>query len=286
MNLEQLITSVRFDYLDDDPESTPKKYLWDDEFMFRAFTEAERQACNRQNLLYDDSSAEYTQIQLIDGQSSYDVPQKVTKIEYVGFEDLETVRQSKHELNRNNSDWRTETGMTDNPTQYFMRGHKLRFVPSPLASKDATFIQLLEPTTGMVTDDTWWDTTNSLLYLYSGSSWVATTNASLGTVSLEVFRLPECDLANTSDEPEIAEEYHRDLIYWVLHEAYKKQDADSFQQERSDDFLARFTEVFGEYISAEIRLNQMQQRGSLHLRPTRYTSRLTRSTNADDWDDL
>ena len=244
MNLEQLITIVRFDYLDDDPESAPKKYLWDDEFMFRSFTEAERQACNRQNLLFDDTTAEYTQITLVSGKSTYDIPQKITKIEYVSFEDKEVDRQSKHELNRNNTDWRTETGMTDKPVQHMIRGHKIRFIPSPDAD-DAGEV-----------------------------------------VSLEIFRLPECDFLNLSSEPEIPEEYHRDLIYWVLHEAYKKQDADRFNQERSDYFLSRFTEIFGEYISAEVRLNQMQQRGSLHLRPTAYTSKLTRSTNADDWNDL
>ena len=128
MNIEQLITSVRYDYLDDGPESTPKKHLWDDEFMFRAFTEAERQACNRQNLLFDDSTAFYTQLKLKSGQSTYDVPQLVTKVEYVGFEDAAIERQSKHEIERNNPAWRTLTGMAGKQVQYVMRGHKIRFI--------------------------------------------------------------------------------------------------------------------------------------------------------------
>ena len=241
MNIGQLIDIVRFDYLDDNPDGDVKKYLWDDEFMFRAFTEAERQACNRQNLLFEDSVDEYTKINLVDGKSTYDIPQKVTCIEYVGFEDTVISRQSKHEVERNNPAWRTLTGMTGKVINYVVRGHKIRFIPSP------------------DTDD-------------AGKK-----------VSLEIFRLPDLDLTNLSSVPEIPEEYHRDLIYWVLHEAYKKQDSDRFDQERSDYFLGRFSQVFGEYISAEVRLNQMQQRKSLHLRPQRYTSSMTRSSSSDDW---
>ena len=237
MNAGDLITIVREDYLDD----AVGDKLWSDAFMFRSFTEAERQACNRQNLLFDDSTVEYTNITLADGVSTYALDQKVTELEHVIFDNLKVNQLSKHEIERSNPSWRSLDGMTGKVVNYIVRGRTIRFIPAPDADDDAK------------------------------------------TVYLEVFRLPASDMTAITDVPEIPEEYHRDLIYWVLHEAYKKQDSDAFNQERSDYFLGRFNQVFGEYIPAEVRLNQMQQRSSLHLRPTAYTTRLTQSTNNDDW---
>jgi len=237
MNIEQLILAVRSDYLDDNPQGN----LWDDAFMFRAFTEAERQVCNRQNILFDDSTDEYTKLVLVDGQSTYALSPKVTKLEAVIFDNTLVAHKSKHEIERLNPKWRSLSGMTGKAIEYVIRGSTIRFIPSPNI------------------DD-----------------------AGLA-VNLEVYRLPDVALDGLASEPEIPEEFHRDLIYWVLHEAYKKQDSDMFNQERSDYFLGRFTEVFGEYISAEVRLNQNQQRKSLHLRPTKYTTKMSTSSD-DDWD--
>ena len=103
-------------------------------------------------------------------------------------------------------------------------------------------------------------------------------------VNLEVFRLPLLPLVDDTDTPEIPEEFHRDLIYWVLHEAYKKRDADAYNQEKSDYYLARFTEIFGEYVSSEVRLNKLEQARSLHLMPTAYEVNLTRFDDSDEFD--
>lgn len=275
MDIGQLITIVRNDYLDD----TTADFLWDEDFMFRSFTEAERQACNRQNVLFDDSLF----LSLVDGQASYDLPQKVTKIEYIGVDGVVVQRQSKHEIERNNPSWRTLTGMHDKTLQYVMRGHKITFTPRADASTDATFIQESAPTSGMAIDDTWYDSINDFLYSYDGAAWNINANAVLWIANLEVFRQPNSSVTDETYVPEIPEEYHRDLIYWVLHEAYKKQDADTFNQDRSNFFLTKFTEVFGEYISTEVRLNQMQERSSMNLRPTAYTTKFTRTTSSDDW---
>ena len=279
MTINDLITIIRNDYLDD----ATGVQLWDDDFMFRSFTEAERQVCNRQNILFDDTTTSLTEISLIDGVSGYTLSSKVTLIEYASLDNNIVQHLSKHEIDRTDPAWRTKTGIKGVVVKYIMRGHKLRLIKTPDASKDATFIQDSAPTSGMANDDTWYDTTNNLLYLFDGAAWNVDATATLGTLKLEIFRLPLVPLDSLSLAPEIPEEYHRDLIYWVLHEAYKKQDADIFNQERSDYFLSRFTEAFGEYIPAELRLNQMQQRSSLHLRPTAYTTRLTQATNNDDW---
>lgn len=232
MNVRDLICVLREDYLHD----TEKDYLWPDAFLIRALNEAERQACNRANLLFDDATYSLT---LTDGVASYAVNPLVTQIEYVEFNGKEVLHKSKHEVQRDDALWRTRSGMLDKPVSYIMRGHTLTLTPKPDAADAAL------------------------------------------PVNLEVYRLPVTPMAADADTPEIPSEYHRDLIYWVLHEAYKKQDADAFNQEKSDYFLGRFTEIFGEYVSTEVRMNKLEQRRSLHLRPIAYTSRMTRDT--DDW---
>lgn len=234
MNVGALKTVIRNDYLDD-----PSGSLWDDATILRYLNESERQACNRTNFLFDDTTYSIT---LVDGTASYALSELITQIEYVGFESKEVKHISKHEIQRKDPEWRTKTIMTDKVVNYLMRGRTMTFTPKPATVDDAK------------------------------------------TVSLEVFRLPKTALALDADIPEIPDEFHRDLIYWVLHEAYKKQDADTFNQERADYYLARFTEVFGEYVSTEVRLNKLEQARSLKLRPTAYDVNLTRFDDSDEWD--
>lgn len=281
MLASQLITIIREDYLND----TVADYCWSDAFLLRSLAEAERQACNRSKLIFDDTTSAYTQIALKNGTTTYSLSPKVNYLEAVRFEGKAVTQKSKSELERVTADWRSQTGMKGKPVEYVVRGRTIRFIPSPDASKDATFIQASAPASGMVTNDTWWDTANSLLYIYTSGTWTLSATATIGTVNLEVFRSPDNDAPTTSYEPEIAEEYQRDLIYWILHEAYKKRDIDAFDQEKSDYFLARFTEVFGEYVPADVRLNQMEENPVLTARPIAYNSNLTRSSvSDDDWD--
>ena len=234
MKIADLILIARTDYLDDVVGSD----LWDDDFMFRAFSEAERQACNRQNFLYDDNIP----ITLVADQTTYRLPSNITKLDKFIFQSNVIAHLSKHELERSYPAWRDQTGMKDQVVSFFVQARNVRFVPSPTTDDD-----------GLV-------------------------------VTMESFRLPLKSKINDSYVPEIPEEYHRDLIYWVLHSAYKKQDADAFNQERSDYFLNIFTEAFGEYIPAEVRINQMEQRSSMHSRPTPYDMKLTRTSSVDSID--
>ena len=268
MNISQLIEIVRTDYLDDNARK-----LWSDDFFLRAFLEAERQASSRSKLIYDDSSSEYTSIPLTDGKYSYTLSQKINWIEYLGIDGVEVKVKSKRELDRTVPTWRTLTGIKGKPVNAIIRGRQLRLSPYPDAGLDATYIQSDTPSSAS-NGETWYDSTNELLYIYS-SGWTLSPNAVLGTLSLEVFRGPEIDSINLSYEPEIPAEFHRDLIYWVLHEAYKKQDSDSFDQERGDYYLARFVEIFGRLVPAEVRLNLLEEDKSLILRPIAYAATQT-----------
>lgn len=71
------------------------------------------------------------------------------------------------------------------------------------------------------------------------------------TVKLVVERLPLLTLTADLSEPfEIRAEYHLHLLWWMKHLAYAKQDADTFDKERSDNcettFRARCSEAADE----------------------------------------
>lgn len=78
-------------------------------------------------------------------------------------------------------------------------------------------------------------------------------------VYLDTYRLPLDTITSVSDDLEIPEEFHRDLIWWVLYEAYSKQDADGYDKERGLRYLAQFEQVFGPVIDSRVRLHQLQE---------------------------
>ena len=236
MQVSSLITTVREDYTRD---TNSDQYLWSDASLLRKFTEAERQACNRANLIYDDSTIEYTRITLVEDQSSYDLSNKITTIENIIFDSDVVVKKTKEELDVLQPTWRTDTGMTDKTLYAVISGRKLRFNYVP-------------------------DAVDAGSYVY-----------------LEVHRLPDVDITSVSQEPEIPEEHQRDLIYWVLHECYKKQTADTFDQEKSDYYLARFNEIFGPAVSARVRQHQFENPRSTHIRPIAYTQPTKTVTDFD-----
>jgi hypothetical protein len=236
MQISSLITIVREDYLDDTSTQKPE---WSPASLLRKFTEAERQACNRANLIYDNTTTQYTRITLVSGRASYTIDPKVTVIENVIFDGNVLVKKTQDDIEKLQPTWRTDTGMLDQTVYYFIKGRKLIFSRIP----DAT-------DAGEV-------------------------------VTLEIYRLPDVDITSTAQEPEIPEENHRDLIYWVLHESYRKQDADDFNQEKSDYFRGRFEEIFGPYVPAKVRQHQFENPRSTTVRPVAYA---TSSTTVSDFD--
>lgn len=66
------------------------------------------------------------------------------------------------------------------------------------------------------------------------------------TVNLTVYRTPLEELSSSSDSPEIPEELHHGIIYWVCYEAYRRQDIDLEAQQKAANEYASFGKVFGE----------------------------------------
>lgn len=60
------------------------------------------------------------------------------------------------------------------------------------------------------------------------------------TLTLSVFRLPLTSLTDYDQRLEVAEHHHRHLVMWMKKRAYGKQDADTYDQKRADDYESKF----------------------------------------------
>lgn len=70
------------------------------------------------------------------------------------------------------------------------------------------------------------------------------------TLNLECYTLPQTELVNDSDEPEIHRVHHKSLVFWVLHRFYDTPDADTFNANKAAIYEAKFERVFGKRPSA------------------------------------
>ena len=75
--------------------------------------------------------------------------------------------------------------------------------------------------------------------------------AAVGSMQVDVCRVPLALLAADSDTPELPARYHLRMLDWAFHLAYDKRDADAGDSGRSALYAARFTESFGERLTAK-----------------------------------
>lgn len=140
MEVSELITILREDYLDDTfngwetatEAEKADQFLWSDSFLLRSLTEAQRQACNRTDFLFDDDGT--FNVTLVAGSPTYQLDRNITFIEQVTFDETDVAHMSKEEFQAKYPKWRTDTGMTGKLCSYVMRGHKLRIYPIPDAT--------------------------------------------------------------------------------------------------------------------------------------------------------
>lgn len=230
MMIEELIEIVRTDYLDD----TISKKLHDDNFMLRSFSEAQRQACNRWECLFDNTTDSITRFVIASDKDVYQLDRRILRIDRCLLNDKEIEQRSIEEMDRTDPGWRLYTGLTNKQPLFVVRGRGLRLIPSPALADDG------------------------------------------GELRIEVYRLPIVErFTDIHEIPEIPSEFHRDLIWWVLGEAYSKRDEDVLDEETgmrtSSRYFSRFEDVFGPYVSANTRKVQLEQPRSVVIRPEEYT---------------
>lgn len=74
-----------------------------------------------------------------------------------------------------------------------------------------------------------------------------------GVLYLEGYRVPLRAMAGAGDKPEINEAHHHKLVYWALHRAFSRPDADSFDPGRAAASEAAFTAYFGNRPDSDLR---------------------------------
>lgn len=232
MTVEDLLQVIRVDYLND----TVEDYRWTDEGLLRSLNEAERQACNRADLIPGS-----TDITLVLGQNTYTLSNSITRVTGVFFNGVEVGHSSYDYLKGSTPGWRTDTGLKDRNPVYFINGRTLTLSRSPTA-----------------------------------------IDVALDTLTVEYFTLPSTTMESSTDEPSIPSEFHRDLIYWVLHEAYSKGDPDQIDVPRSQQYLQQFESVFGPYVSARVRQHQFEQPKIGRILPSAYNKPYV-TTIDNDW---
>jgi len=209
VNLEDLLAELRV-RLDD--EAQP--YLWSDETLVAYLNEAEREACVRARLIYDDTTPEFTVLAVTAGNPIVALDTRVLAVDRAILDGRELDRTNVLEMDRRHHgwNWRERTGR---PFEFIEEQTSLRLAPVPQEN---------------------------------------------GVLRLSLWRLPTRDMVALTDEPEIAQRFHLQMIEWAIHLAFKRRDADAEDAQRAALAAATFTAAFGERPSADVQRKQKIKR--------------------------
>ena len=88
------------------------------------------------------------------------------------------------------------------------------------------------------------------------------------SIYLSVFRLPLVAITDAGDQAfEVDEEHHRHLMLWMKHLAYSKQDAETFDRTKAEEFEERFNAY-----SAQVK--EEERRKAFKVRAVAYGERV------------
>ncbi|MBZ0158397.1 MAG: hypothetical protein K8I29_19540 [Alphaproteobacteria bacterium] len=148
-----------------------------------------------------------------------------------------------------------------NTASYALHGKIRRVLEAKLASQP---VPLFLKTKGELDElyPEWRNETGTPVYVIPNPTTVrlVPTPTATDTLALEVVRLPLADMSLEDPDatPEIPEAYHFDLIDWICHLAYSKQDAETMDLEKAKLHEARFTAKFGPRPSALSETNRVR----------------------------
>jgi len=189
----------------DDLEDDP--YLWSNALIESYADQAEAEACIRRPLLTSSTDADMCIIAVTSGTSEYLKHEAVCEVYYAKFTSTDT--SEAYHLNITNID---ELNYKDEDWE------SNESEPKYLILDDTTVRIVPEPT-----ED--------------------------GTLELSISHTPKVTMsakvAPAVLGPDIDVSLHYDLVYWMLHLGFLKQDADTFDPKKSLDFEGRFANVFG-----------------------------------------
>ena len=242
-------------------------FLWSDTLVYSYVNDAQRMFCRLTNGIADSRTAAVTQLAIKPGVEWYDLHKSILKIRTATRgdtgRDLDTVNPENMALRGVRFD------RTVGYVKYLVQGledHALRAWPVPnvmtrTAAKaagatalGASMLPLVSSTgiyagqsvsgTGVAPLTTVRSVIGNTLELSLPTTAIVADQAPINidlTVNLAVFRLPLVVITDDGDQAlEIDAQHHLHLLLWAKHLGYDKQDAETFDRRKSDDFAARF----------------------------------------------
>ncbi|WP_311221349.1 MULTISPECIES: hypothetical protein [unclassified Acidovorax] len=195
-------------------------HFWSDELIVRYLNEAVQEACERAKLIEDRLTPDVCTIAIEPNLSTYPLHASVFEIKRVTLRGRPLDETSVEELDEDCCGWESMKGLP----RWFI-------FDQASGSRPASLRLVRLPTQA--------DTLN--LTVYRGA--LKPLSADLG-----------------QGRPEIPERFHERLMDWVLHRAYLKQDADTFDPAKGAEALALFVRAFGERPDANLQRKQRDRR--------------------------
>lgn len=136
MNVQQLLHTVREDFLDD----MESPHRWGATSLLRWLNRAQIEACRRQRLLIDEDTPEMTEVTLAVGTPTYTLDPRTHIVDRVVYDQRTIPKATKAELDRKFPAWRTmEPG---EPMFYLQNDLTIRPIPAPSQAQDGQILTI------------------------------------------------------------------------------------------------------------------------------------------------
>lgn len=302
MTADEIVALARSDYLDD--SESPQG--WSDPTLERYLNQAQISADIRANLIRDKitptdaANNPLCQLSVVAETADYVVSKKIIRIEdgkayLLSGPDNTLLVKSEDWLNEFYPEWRTATGT---PLYIIHRKGLVTLVPEPTEADTLVMPVIRLPLADMKlggisltgVSDISFDATTKVITTVGGNFLsegfqvgqeitVSGTASNDGTVTpsaitrktMTVYEtlVDESDTSAVMEAdsiPEISEEYHFDLIHWICHLAYSKQDAETYDAGKRDWHDKKFTNAFGPMLSASTQENRRNLHSQRQMR--------------------
>ena len=229
MTIDELLDACRKRLQD-----TAEPYLWSDEEIIEFADDAENEAAERASLLRDTTTAAICEVDVVAGTAAYLLDARILRVERAKL-DLGTVPLSL-----------SSTAAMDRGAGVTPRDWRTQSLSWQSGGAGAGW----EQRTG---------TPALALIDREGSAWklrLVPIPVVDDTLRLHVIRTPLVPMSTSDGSPEIPVRLHIRLLDWMVHRAYSKQDAETFDQAKADKAETDFTRTFGERIDANARRKQ------------------------------
>lgn len=197
--------------------------FWSSEIIVRYLNEAVQEACERSKLIEDRSTPSVCSITLQAGESTYQLHPSVFEIKRLSLRGRTLDETSIEALDCDSPGWESRSGTPR------------LFVFEQASGAQPARVRLVP------------------------------TPVESDAIALTVYRGALKPLSADLDQskPEIHERFHLRLMDWMLHRAYLKQDADTFDANKANLSLGLFVQAFGERPDANVQRKRRDRRPPL-----------------------